>query len=118
MKNVRLGSIPIAVLVLGALSPVALAMMGGFNYHVHAQSGERKQVGNAYSSQFQGNPIPYAIKPLTSPKHGTMSIERGSSETKIYYQSAKGYLGQDSFQYVRVSDDKFGGTYTVAVTVR
>jgi hypothetical protein len=117
MKNVRLRAILVALFAMGALSSYALAM-GGFNYHVDVQSGEKKKVGYAYSSQFQGNPIPYTIKPLTSPKHGAVSIERGSTETKIFYQSAKGYVGEDSFQYVRVSDDKFGGTYTVAVTVR
>jgi len=118
MKNIGSRSIIIAVLALGVLPPCALAGMGGFNYHVHVQSGEKKKVGYAYPSQFQGNPIPYTIKSGTSPKHGTVSIERGSYETKVFYQSAKGYVGQDSFQYVRVSDDKFGGTYTVAVTVR
>ena len=117
MKNIGSRTIVVGLLAMGDLPPVAWAM-GGFNYHVHVQSGEKKKVGYAYSSQFQGNPIPYTIKAGTSPKHGTVSIERGSYDTKVFYQSTKGYVGEDSFQYVRVSDDKFGGTYTVAVTVR
>ena len=118
MRSIGSRTIVVALLALGVLPPFALAMGEGFNYHVHVQSGEKKKVGYAYPSQFQGTPIPYTIKAGTGPKHGTVSIERGSYETKVFYQSAKGYVGDDSFQYVRVSDDKYGGTYTVAVTVR
>jgi hypothetical protein len=55
--------------------------------------------------------------PLTNPKNGTVTIERGPVQTRVY-QSKKGFVGQDSFQFVRVSNDAYGGTYTVAVTVR
>jgi hypothetical protein len=91
---------------------------GGFTKMAVAHSGEKTMVSHHHSSQFQGNPIPYTIKPLTSPKNGTVSIERGTYQTKVFYQSKKGFVGQDSFQFVRVSDDKFAGTYTVAVTVK
>lgn len=94
--------------------------MGGgqFTKMVTAHSGAKKMVAHHHSSQFQGNMVPYSIKPLTNPKNGTISIERGPVQTRVFYQSRKGFVGQDSFQFVRVSNDVYGGTYTVAVTVR
>jgi hypothetical protein len=118
MKKIFLSSIIAATVVSGLLTPYALAQMGGFNYTAVAHSGEKTMVSHHHSSQFQGNPIPYTLKPLTSPKNGTISIERGTYLTKVFYQSKKDFVGQDSFQFVRVSDDRFAGTYTVAVTVK
>jgi hypothetical protein len=117
MRKIILPSVLAAILGVGLLS-YAMAQMGGFTKMAVAHSGEKTMGSHHHSSQFQGNPIPYTIKPLTSPKNGTVSIERGTYQTKVFYQSKKGFVGQDSFQFVRVSDDKFAGTYTVAVTVK
>src|SRR5712671_6159958 len=120
MKKIILPPVLAGIFVLGLLLPYALAQTGGgqFTKTAHAKSGEKKMVGHAWSSQFQGNMIPYSIKPLTNPKNGTVSIERGTYRTNVYYQSKKGFVGLDSFQYIRVSNDRFAGTYTVAVTVK
>jgi hypothetical protein len=115
MKKIILPSILAAILVPGLLSPYALAQ---FSYMHTVHSGVKTVVNRQRASEFQGNMIPYSIKPLTNPKNGTVTIERGSADTKIFYQSKKDFVGADSFQFVRVSDDKYGGTYTVAVTVK
>jgi hypothetical protein len=117
MKKFILPSILAAALVLGFL-PYALA--SGFYKSITVHSGVQASAGHHRSSLVRGvaNPVPYSIRLVTPPKSGKATIARGSERTNIYYQSKPGFVGQDSFQYVRVSDDRFAGTYTVAVTVK
>jgi hypothetical protein len=60
----------------------------------------------------------YSVKIQTPPKNGKATLQRVGARTNVFYQSKKGFVGQDEFQYVRVSDDRLAGVYTVAVTVR
>ena len=60
----------------------------------------------------------YSVKIQTPPKNGKATLQRVGTRTNVFYQSKKGFVGQDEFQYVRVSDDRLAGVYTVAVTVR
>jgi Bacterial Ig domain len=121
-RSILLASLA-AALVLGLLLPHAQAQMGPvqFNKSVTVDSGVAATVGHAMSSHVMGDPtklVPYSIRPATKPKSGTVTIGRVGDRTTISYRSKPGFVGQDSFQYVRVSNDKFAGTYTVAVTVK
>lgn len=121
-RSILLASLA-AALVLGLLLPRAQAQMGPvqFNKSAIVDSGAAAAVAHAWSSHVMGDPtklIPYSITPATKPKNGTVTIRRVGDRTTISYRSKPGFVGQDSFQYVRVSNDKFAGTYTVAVTVK
>jgi len=110
-----------AAFVLAVLSPYAFAAMGGggeFNKTAVVESGVKTMVAGPHASQMQGAPVPYTVKTVTNPKHGTVSMLRVGDRTKVFYQSRKGYVGEDSFQFVRIANDAFAGTYTVAVTVK
>jgi hypothetical protein len=115
MKKIILPSI-----LAAALGTFTFALAHGFYKVINAQSGVQTSAGHHHASLVRGvmNPVPYTIQLVTPPKSGKATIARGPERTNIYYQSKPGFVGQDSFQYVRVSDDNFAGTYTVAVTVR
>ena len=117
MKKFVLSSFLAAAFVVALLSPYALASMG-FNIMATAHSGVKTLVAHPHASQIAGQPVPYTAKPVTTPKHGTISVVRAGSRTNIFYQSTKGYVGEDSFQFVRVANDAYAGTYTVTVTVK
>jgi hypothetical protein len=122
IKNILLAFL-VTAFVFGLLLPYAQAQMGPvqFNYSATVASGTAATVGHARSSHAMGDPaklVPYSISPATKPKNGTVTIRRAGDRTTISYRSKPGFVGQDSFQYVRVSNDRFAGTYTVAVTVK
>jgi hypothetical protein len=125
MKRIVLWSIMVGAVILGILSPYAQAQMGTgtvqFNKSVTVDSGATTTVAHAMSSYVMGDPtklVPYTLSTSTKPKNGTVTVRRTGDITKISYRSKPGFVGQDSFQYIRVSNDKFAGTYTVAVTVK
>jgi hypothetical protein len=112
---------------LDAVLQRAFAQMGrggGPGYvSATAESGKLTLVahtGAGYSNSPTGiGPFAnYSVKIQTPPKNGKATLQRVGTRTNVFYQSKKGFVGQDEFQYVRVSDDRLAGVYTVAVTVR
>lgn len=89
---------------------------------------------NQYTGQLGGD-LPITITVISAPTHGTISTKQGtavitypnagarvSTVTNVFYQSAPGYVGQDSFTYKRTSPDpndpRNANTYTVHVYVK
>jgi hypothetical protein len=87
---------------------------------------------NRYAPQLGGD-LPLTITLISPPAHGTVTTTRGtalmsfpnagvtrvSSVTNVFYQSAPGYVGDDSFTYKRTSPDPNdpmnARTYTVTI---
>jgi hypothetical protein len=89
------------------------AQMGGAgpgSSSINVRSGERHRV--------LSHSLPHPIRVVVRPKNGSVTLSKEAGRTVIYYQSRRGYVGPDSFTYIRISNDRFGGTYAVAVTVR
>ena len=73
---------------------------------------------NRYTTQLGGD-LPVSITIISGPAHGTVTTNQGTallnspntgatrvaSVTNVLYQSAPGYVGQDSFSYKRTSTD-------------
>lgn len=90
---------------------------------------------NRYTQRLGGD-LPISITLISPPAHGTISTKGGtalltfpnagvtrvSSVTNVFYQSAPGYVGQDSFTYRRTSPDPNdplnARTYTVTIYVK
>lgn len=87
-----------------------------------------------YRVDAKGKEWPVTIQFTARPKNGAATTRsfsipvsvNGQSKTvravKVYYQSRKGFIGQDSFTYRRITadptDSDSGKEFTVAVTVR
>lgn len=87
-----------------------------------------------YRIDANGKEWPVTIQFTVRPKNGTATTQsfplpvsvKGQSKTvravKVLYQSRKGFIGQDSFTYRRITadptDPQSGKEFTVAVTVR
>jgi hypothetical protein len=94
-------------------------MGGGPGYtEITVNSGVPHKVAKHWACCRNGNTNPYTLKITKRPSHGTVKIQESAGVSKIIYQSKTGFKGKDNFAYVRVSADRFGGTYTVAVTVK
>ena len=82
-------------------------------------SGESNMVAFQYlkgSDSGPTTPVPLALS--VKPKNGTVTFRKTATRTEIFYQSKKGFTGQDQFQFLRTSNDGYAGTYSVAVTVK
>lgn len=87
-----------------------------------------------YRIDANGKEWPVTIQFTARPKSGTATTQsfsipvsvKGQSKTvravKVFYQSRKGFVGQDSFTYRRITadptDPESGKEFMVAVTVR
>ena len=101
---------------------------------VTARSGESLPCHTYYRVDANGKEWPVTIQFTARPKNGTATTQsfsfpisvKGQSKTvravKVFYQSRKGFMGQDSFTYRRITadptDPESGKEFTVAVTVR
>ena len=82
----------------------------------------------------QGREWPVRIQVTQPPAHGTVSSRIGNEQvtfrgarrmvraTQVLYRSKKGYIGDDTFTYLRLTDDPTdrlnNESITIAVTVR
>ncbi|XUJ36565.1 hypothetical protein ACQ5SK_18210 [Bradyrhizobium japonicum] len=102
------------------------------------KSGEAKEIckcGGHWRVDASGKVWPVSIEVVSPPKSGAVTtrvstgqrkLRNGEAKTvrltSVVYQSKKGYVGEDSFTYRRVTADPTdpdnGKVYTVAVTVR
>ena len=122
----------------------ALVLFFGILCSAHAsmslvvKSGEAKEIcncGGHWRVDNNGKVWPVSIQVVSPPKNGTVTTRASSGQrklrngeaktvrlTSVVYQSRKGYVGEDSFTYRRVTADPTdpdnGKEYTVAVTVR
>lgn len=120
-RKLLLRFVVVGFALLGALVTEVLANGGSGprQQSFSAAAGERIQVASLFPCEGRhGGPIPYQIKVSVPPKHGNVIVRRDGPKTYVFYESKKGYAGQDSFQYVRVANDPEQGAYTIAVTVR
>jgi hypothetical protein len=127
--SVRLGLA--IVVVLMALGGVWAAM----SISVTAQSGVPLPCHSYWRVDMQGKEWPVTIQYTARPANGSVHtqvtlqpkmLRNGTSKTvhvaQVVYQSKKGFIGQDSFTYRRISGDPTdpdnNKEYTIAVTVR
>ena len=114
------------------------AHAGGGNTSLVVKSGEAKEIckcGGHWRVDSSGKVWPVSIEVVTPPKSGAVTTRASTGQrklrsgeaktvrlTSVVYQSKKGYVGEDSFTYRRVTADPTdpdnGKVYTVAVTVR
>jgi hypothetical protein len=92
-----------------------------------ANSGETVRVSHHWETD--GSAI--SIKIIKQPSNGSVSTRVATEKvpgrpgetpktarvTSVFYKSKKGFVGEDSFTYVRTSA-RVSGTYTITVTVR
>jgi len=126
---------------------VGLVLFFGILFAAHAgsgytslvvTSGEAKEIckcGGHWRVDASGKVWPVSIEVVSPPKNGAVTsrvstgqrkLRNGEAKTvrltSVVYQSKKGYVGEDSFTYRRVTADPTdpdnGRVYTVAVTVR
>lgn len=127
----------IAALVL-FFGILCAAHAGGGNTSLVVKSGEAKEIckcGGHWRVDASGKVWPVSIEVVSPPKNGAVTTRTSSGQrklrngeaktvrlTSVVYQSKKGYVGEDSFTYRRVTADPTdpdnGKVYTVAVTVR
>ncbi len=106
-----------SAMLMSTMSTEVIAALSNFK-SITVKSGMSHKAGTHWASQVNNAPVPYSIKVSEPPKQGTVTLRQEAGRTSVVYQSRSGYTGTDGFKYVRVSDDRFAGTYTVAVTVR
>ncbi|MBZ0148888.1 MAG: hypothetical protein K8F62_15295 [Pseudorhodoplanes sp.] len=116
------------ILVLFSITAAAVTL------NVSARSGEILKCHYYWRVDSQGREWPVSLK-ITSPAaHGRVTIKKEArvvrlrsgqqktvQVTQVYYQSKAGFVGQDSFTYLRVSEDPTdtkNETITIAVTVK
>jgi hypothetical protein len=101
---------------------------------VTARSGEQLPCHTYYRVDAKGKEWPVTIQFTARPKNGSVTTQsfarpvsvNGEAKTvravRVFYTSKKGYVGQDSFTYRRITadptDPESGKEFTVAVTVR
>ena len=122
------------VLMVGLLGSAYAAQQ----VSITAKSGEPKECTHGcghWRVDANGKDWPVTIEYLTRPANGTVrtkvfpypkKLRNGEVKTvrvsQVIYQSKKGFVGQDSFTYRRVTADPTdpdnGKEYAVAVTVR
>jgi hypothetical protein len=101
---------------------------------VTASSGVQLPCHSYYRVDAKGKEWPITIQFTARPKNGTAATQsfsrpvsvNGQVKTvravKVFYQSKKGFVGQDTFSYRRISGDPTdpdnNKEYTIAVTVR
>jgi hypothetical protein len=90
---------------------------------------------NQHNRSSQGHDWPITITVVSQPAHGTITtqdavapitfangVTRISQVTQVFYQSAPGYTGMDSFTYKRTSGDladpRNANTYTMTIDVK
>jgi len=132
-------SVPRTVVARATLAGVLLMALAGGAWAMHsmvAQSGVATPCGcNYWRVDMQGKEWPISIQYTSKPAHGTVrtvttveprTLRNGKSMnvhvTEMVYQSKKGFVGEDSFTYHRITGDpndpNNGKEYTIAVTVR
>ena len=106
----------------GFFSSQALACAAPGQCSLTVKSGEIHQAlyGSTMGNDANGNGprLPAQINLTVKPKNGTVTIRKTANRTLVFYQSKNNYVGEDSFQLVRATNDRWGGTYQFAVTVR
>jgi hypothetical protein len=116
------------------ITGVACSALAAEQISVTARSGEQLPCHSYYRVDANGKEWPVTIQFTARPKNGTVTTQRtsrsvsvnGQNKTvqavKVYYQSKKSFIGQDTFTYRRITadptDPDSGKEYTVAVTVR
>jgi hypothetical protein len=101
---------------------------------VTASSGVSLPCHSYYRVDAKGKEWPITIQFTARPKNGTATTQsfyrpvsvngqvRTVRAVKVFYQSKKGFVGQDTFTYRRISGDPTDPDnkkeYTIAVTVR
>lgn len=121
------------------LAGALLLSMAGGAWAIHrmtAQSGVPTSCGCDYwRVDNQGKEWPISIQYTTKPANGTVRTVTKTAQrtlrngkpvnvhvTEMIYTSKKGYVGEDSFSYRRITGDPTdannGKEYTIAVTVR
>lgn len=90
---------------------------------------------NRHNRYGDGHDWPISITIISPPAHGTVTTQDGtapvtysngvtriSSVTQVFYQSAPGYTGMDTFTYKRTSEDpsdpRNANTYTMTIDVK
>jgi hypothetical protein len=100
---------------------------GGGSISKSARSGETVRVSHHW--EMDGSAV--SIKITKQPSNGSVSTRVATEKvpgrpgetpktarvTSVFYKSKKGFVGEDSFTYVRTSA-RVSGTYTITVTVR
>jgi hypothetical protein len=107
-------------------------------------SGEKSEIATHMRYDMRCQPNPVAIKIVTPPANGTVTTEpksivvpsesdRGVKQQSpcvgktvegvaVYYQSNPGFVGQDSFRYLRLNPkdagDRFNSNISYTITVR
>jgi hypothetical protein len=90
---------------------------------------------NRHNRYGQGHDWPISITIISPPAHGTVTTQDGTAPvtysngvtrisvvTQVFYQSAPGYVGMDTFTYKRTSGDPAdplnANTYTMSIDVK
>jgi hypothetical protein len=107
-------------------------------------SGEKSEIATHMRYDMRCQPNPVAIKIVTPPANGTVTTEpksivvpsesdRGVNQQSpcvgktvegvaVYYQSNPGFVGQDSFRYLRLNPkdagDRFNSNISYIITVK
>ena len=119
IRNVLMAA---CIVTCGISSSQALACAAPGQCSFTVKSGEthRAMYGSTMGKDASGNGprVPAPINLSVKAKHGTVTIRKTENRTEVFYQSKKNYVGEDSFQLVRATNDRWGGTYQFAVTVR
>ena len=111
----------LALAGLGLITTViSVSATGGPPGSVSAtvNSGESNLVAFQYLKPDNGPTTPVPLALSVKPKNGTVTFRKTATRTEIFYQSKKGFTGQDQFQFLRTSNDGYAGTYSVVVTVK
>jgi hypothetical protein len=104
-------------------------------HSVTARSGESLRCHHYWRVDAQGKEWPVSLKITSRPSNGQVTVKNesrvvtlrnGQQKTvrvaQVYYQSKKGYVGPDSFTYVRSTadptDQDNNSAITISVTVK
>jgi hypothetical protein len=129
-KSIFLRVVGAVILAIGILCSAYAAEQ----LSVTARSGEPLPCHVYYRVDANGKEWPVTIQFTSRPKNGTATTQtvsrpvsiNGQSKivraVRVFYQSKKGFVGEDNFSYRRITADPTdpdrGKEYAVAVTVR
>ena len=113
IKNLRYAISVLCIAVMILAPTVSLAQMAGPGpYSKTAESGKLTFIHHHSTAKI------VSLKIVSRPSHGKAVISKEGDRTNVRYQSRPGFHGVDSFTYVRVSQDRYAGNYTITVTVK
>jgi hypothetical protein len=115
----------LAIIALSAATQAATAQT------LTAASGIKTLVAHHERHDAQCHFFTVTIRVTSPPAHGKLAVQceqvpvdgqcRAGAGVRIYYQSTRGFVGEDSFSYLRISNDgsdRFNGEVSRTISVR